>query len=295
MQRDRQTRAQFWITCVLVAAGLGAVCPSRAAAQAVPPDTGGRPIVFFQANGEAVSNVPPIFTAQLTSPPFRSGQPLQLQAFAIDSDGLGFPVFAFAGITTPISFLWNFGGGQANGLAVFAERPVVTFTLPPGPESATFTVTLTAFDRTGLSTTATGTILVTRTGPPVVNLLVDGLTLPSLPDVEGVGVNVVDSDGVVQLGSLAFDESGLGFPIFADLGNPAPVSYFWSFGGGQPANALDVFSPSPRVTFPIGPGPEPTPFRVSLTVFDATGQSTTRATTLFIASEFGPFLQGSPR
>lgn len=273
----------------MLAGGFAVTGGSRATAQTLP-DTGGRPIVFFRTNGEATSDVAPISASPGTSPPFRSGQPLQFRASAFDSDGLGFPIFAFAGIDTPISFLWDFGGGQANPLAIFAESPVVTFDLDPGQESATFAVTLTAFDRTGLSATATGAIAITRTGPPVVNLIVEGLTLPAL-DGFPVPLRGQNADGVVRFGSLAFDESGLGFPIFAALGNTSPVSYVWSFGGGQPANELEIFSPNPTVTFPTGPAE--TTFRVSLTVFDATGQSSTRAVNLSLTR--GSLPPGPPR
>ncbi len=239
------------------------------------------PIVSFTANGERVSDGMPAFPAPLASPSFRSGQPLQLDAVALDVDGLGFPVFDFLGVTTPLSFIWNFGGGQgSNPLAVFAQRPVVTFQLPPGQESGSFTVTVIAFDQTGLSSTATGSIAINRTGPPVLNLIVEGSILPATPGLATV-VNVLKPDGVVRLGSLAFDESGLGFPIFAGFGFPGPISYLWTFGGGVPANVLEAFSPNPTVTFPVGAG-QPTQFQVSLTVLDATGQSSTRSANIHL-------------
>jgi hypothetical protein len=211
------------------------------------------------------------------------GQPLQFEASAADADGLGFPIFAFAGISTPISFLWDFGGGTSSPLGIFAERPVVTFDLPPGEETRVFTVSLTAFDTTGLSSTRQGLLIVDRSGPPVANLVVDTLFLPEFR----FAPTVPRLDPQVRLGVVAFDESGLGFPIFAPFGIATPVSFVWDFGGGQPANPLEVFSPNPTVTFPVGTPPptQPLNFTVSVTVFDTTGQSTTRSVILSFGND----------
>ena len=174
---------------------------------------------------------------------------------------------------TPVSFLWDFGGARTvSPLAIFAERPVVAFDLEPGERSKSFTVSLTAFDTLGLRRTATASLTVVRSGPPSVSLSFDGIALGPL---ETLTVPVVSLQGAVQLGSEAFDEDGLGFPVFAAFGNTTPVSYIWDFGGGVPSSPLAIFTPSPVVTFPIAPGEQPS-FTINLTVFDATGQSTTR-------------------
>jgi hypothetical protein len=236
-----------------------------------------RPMVSFTANG---ADVPADGTPG--SPPlFRSGQSVQLAALATDVDGLGFPIFSFAGISAPISYFWDFGGGQpSNPFAIFLDRPVVTFELASGEQSRTFRVSLTVFDTLGLSTTRTGSITVQRGGggPPMVNLTVGRQIVPPSTTVLSVGAELAQQGGVLQLGNMSSDEDGLGFPVFASFGNSAPVSFLWSFGGGEPENPLAIFSPSPRVRFPTGPS-----FTISLTVFDATGQSTTRALTLLTA------------
>jgi hypothetical protein len=268
--------ARTWLVYVLVVGSLGALAGTRAHAQTGPPPPENvPPFVAVMANGErlGVPELRPI--GPILQPLFRTGQPLQLEALALDADGLGFTVFAFAGVSTPISYLWDFGGGTANPFAIFAQRPVVTFDLAPGEESRTFTLTLTVFDTTGLSTTSKGSITIDRSGPPVLNLIVGDFVVPTLGGLAGP-LTVFQTDPVVRFGSLAFDESGLGFPIFAPFGSTARVSHVWSFGVGQPASALDVFSPSPTVTFPVQPG-QANRFPVSLTVFDATGQSTTRS------------------
>jgi hypothetical protein len=229
------------------------------------------PTVSFGAGGELVAPRSP----STPTPTFRSGQPVELQALAADSDGLGFPVFASLGFSTPISFLWDFGGGRAaSPLAIFVERPVVTFDLDPGQDSQSFTVSLTAFDALGLRRTASGSVTVVRSGPPIVSIVFDGLTLGS---IESLAVPAASLRGrAVQLGSDVFDEDGLGFPAFADLGITAPVSYLWDFGGGESSGPLAIFTPNPVVTFPVAQDETPS-FNISLTVFDATGQSTKRS------------------
>jgi hypothetical protein len=200
----------------------------------------------------------------------------------MDEDGLGFPIFAFAGISTPISYVWDFGGGTSSSpLAIFAERPVVTFELAPGEEERIFELSLTVFDATGLSNKSEGRIRINRSGRPLAQLILDGDLVSG--EIDHFEFRPVDPQ--VRFGVLAFDESGLGFPIFAPFGQPAAVSFLWDFGGGQPANALEVFSPSPTVTFPVGPGrpPRRMAFTVTVTVFDATGQSITR--TVIVAYE----------
>jgi hypothetical protein len=235
-----------------------------------PPD------VSFTANGDEVLDPSSPFRA----PPFRAGQPVQLAALAADEDGLGFPVFRFAGIEAPITYLWDFGGAKpSTPFALFTERPLVTFELDPGEQQRTFRVSLTVFDALGLSTTRTASITIQRSGPPFVNLTVDGSVLPSQQTALEVGDQLVQQDGVLQLGSVSFDEDGLGFPIFASFGNSTPVSFVWNFGGGVPENPLDIFSPSPRVRFPIGTQ-EGATVTIALTVFDAKGQSTTRVLSL---------------
>jgi hypothetical protein len=237
------------------------------------------PVVGFNANGQVV--VPKLLRDPF--PTFRVGQPVEFEAKVSDPDGLGFPVFASLGFTAPISFLWDFGGGRpASPLEVFAERPVVTFDLDPGEDQRGFTVSLTAFDTLGLSHTLPGRVIVERSGPPIVRLLFDGRPPGPFGSIQ---VPAADLQGrAVQLGSNVFDEDGLGFPIFAAFGNPTPVSYLWDFGGGVPSSPLAAFVPDPVVTFPVAPGETPI-FVIRLTVFDATGQSTTHSLRLITLAE----------
>jgi hypothetical protein len=245
---------------------------SRLSIMALPPAANEPPVVRFLANGKPVGGTP-TFPSVPSGPQFRAGQPVQLDAIASDPDGLGFPIFAFAGISTPIRFLWDFGGGTSSPLGVFADRPVVTFDLAPGEQSRTFNVAVTAFDTTGLSSRSGGSIRIDRSGPPLVDLVVDGVTLPFSPPI------LTRPSPQVRLGVVAFDENGLGFPIFAPFGSAVPVSVVWDFGGGQPASVLDVFSQNPTVTFPVGLDGQLS-FVVSVTVLDTTGQSTTRSVIL---------------
>jgi hypothetical protein len=253
-------------------AGLGGRAEAQTAGDNQPP------VVTFFVNGERVGRLPLVGSVPGVVPRFRMGQPLQFEASAADADGLGFPIFAFAGVSTPISYLWDFGGGTSSPLGVFAERPVVSFDLAPGEQAKNFRVALTVFDTTGLSRTSEGLITIDRSGPPAAQLVIDDIVLPQSPVV----FRIPRVGPQVRLGVVAFDESGLGFPIFAPFGQTAAVSYLWNFGGGQPANPLDVFSPSPTVTFPVGPGSQFVDFLVSVTVFDATGESTTRSVILAI-------------
>jgi hypothetical protein len=227
------------------------------------------PIVAIRANGDIIAGLGPVGGA-LFDARFRAGQPVQLQAVAQDTDGLGFPLFASLGISTPIMYLWDFGGGQSsNPFAIFDRTPLVTFQLEPGQSSREFTVSLTVLDTLGLRTTRTATVTIERSGPPAVNLVVNGLVLGSTP-------GEVVTFGPVRFGAMAFDEDGLGFPIFAGLGSTSAVSFLWNFGGGQTASPLEIFSSSPVVQFPVDPQMQRI-FTVSLTVFDATGASTTRS------------------
>src|SRR5262245_60674036 len=116
--RDRWARA--WMVIALLAgsaAGPGGRAEAQTAGQNPPP------LVTFAANGEQVGGLPLIAGLPALVPRFRTGQPLQFEAIAADADGLGFPVFAFAGISTPISYVWDFGGGTSSPLGLFAERP----------------------------------------------------------------------------------------------------------------------------------------------------------------------------
>jgi lysophospholipase L1-like esterase len=83
-----------------------------------------------------------------------SGTQITFTAIASDEDGLGYPVFAAFGNNTPITYIWNFGGGTTPGpLYVFSSQPPVTFTKGPGQSSRTFNVSLTVWDAVGSTTT----------------------------------------------------------------------------------------------------------------------------------------------
>jgi lysophospholipase L1-like esterase len=100
-------------------------------------------------NVSVLANGVPI-TGMLT---VASGTQITFTAIASDADGLGYPVFAGYGNNTPITYIWNFGGGTTPGpLYVFSPQPPVTFTKGPGEASHTFNVSVTVWDAVGSTT-----------------------------------------------------------------------------------------------------------------------------------------------
>jgi hypothetical protein len=190
-----------------------------------------------------------------------SGTNLQFLAVAGDEDGLGFPILAGFGSSTPFSFLWNFGGGQPDSPAsVLTIQPGATFTLDRGERERTFLVELSVFDTLGLTTQRSVPITVTNRPPDV--------------RVFSSSVSSGAASSTVQFSSEAADEDGLGFPILAGFGSTAPISYLWNFGGGEGEGPLSVFTPNPRATFTLADGEQERSFGVTLTVFDTLGFST---------------------
>jgi hypothetical protein len=241
------------------------------------------PSVSISANG-----VPLIDGAQ-----FKTPGPVRFDAMVSDADGLGFPIFAALGAPAPISFLWSFGGGQPSSpLEIFAASPSVTFELTGRDAFRIFFITLTAFDQLGLSTTRSIPITIVR-GPPLIDSVIfDGAVLTGLEPTFQCSPSFV-RDREITLGSEVFDADGLGFPIFASFGNNTPIAFVWSFGGGEPSSPLEVFSANPRVRFPVA-ADETRSFSISLTVFDATGQSSMRTLRLEVSPDFDDPV-GAPR
>ncbi len=72
----------------------------------------------------------------------------------------------------------------------------------------------------------------------------------------------------------AWDEDGLGYPVFAGFGNLNVVSFIWDFDGAEVAHPLTAFMASPEVTFNLPPGEASWSYQLSVTVYDAAGNST---------------------
>ena len=194
-----------------------------------------------------------------------NGQAVQLAAEISDEDGLGFPIFASAGVTSRVSLIWSFpeGAQPAGALAAFSPTPTLTFPRPPGSPTIELEASVQVFDFLGDTSVASVPIIVSD--PPQVSLEANGSPVSAI---------AIQSGQAVQLSATLSDDDGLGFPVFAPLGFDTLITYAWDFGGGQVANPLQVLAPQPRVTFTGAPGDS---FTVRLTVFDAVGVSTTRS------------------
>jgi hypothetical protein len=222
----------------------------------------------ISANGDQNFPLSPIPGGLMPSR-FRIGQPVQLEVDASDSDGLGFPIFAGLGVSTPISFLWDFGGGQgSNPLAIFQQNPVVTFNLNPGEDIRVFKVSVTVFDSLGFQTSSQRDVIVERSGPPVVNVFVNGVNLGNRNTIQLPNSQFSQP---IQLGAKAFDEDGLAIQG-AVLG--MGIFFFtWEFPGAAPVSPLAGFSPNPIVRA-LDPNLE---FTARVRVVDTTGQITFRS------------------
>lgn len=194
------------------------------------------------------------------------GLPVQFDINASDPNGIGFPVFAWLGNGGNVQVIWNFDGAAAVGLplAVFNPTPTVTFELGAGGISQTLTLSATVYDGSGRQTVATFDVIVTD--PPSVSVLADGVAI--------TGPLSVPSGSQVTFTAIANDDDGLGFPIFAWLGNNNPISFLWNFDGGTVPGPLYFFFHQPPVTFTLDPGETSRTFDVSVTVYDTLGSST---------------------
>ncbi len=192
-----------------------------------------------------------------------------------DADGLGFPIFRPFGSVAPVSLLWDFGGGQllSPPLSLFSRTPVARFDLSPGSPSRVFPVALSAFDTLGDTTRQQVQVIASE--PPDVDFSIDGLRASPI---------TIPSGTRLQFSSLASDEDGLGFPIFASFGSSAPISVFWNFGGGRPDNGLSVFAAQPGATFSLDPGERERTFVVELSAFDTLGLGAQRSVPITVVN-----------
>jgi hypothetical protein len=202
-----------------------------------------------------------------------ANMPIVFTAEGGDADGLGTPVFAPFGNTTPISYLWNASGGQVSApLSNFTAKLTATFPLPAGARAQMFPVSVTAFDTLGDASTAQ--IQVRVTDAPKLSLRVDGS--------ERSGGVQVRSGTTLQLQAQASDADGLGFPVLAAFGFTGNIVYLWNFDGASVPHPLHTFSQSPPVTFRLPPGQTSRTFRISVTVTDTLGMATTRQLSVMV-------------
>jgi hypothetical protein len=193
------------------------------------------------------------------------GTMIQFDTTAHDPDGLGYPIFAWAGNDTPFSYLWNLDGAAVpHGWWLFTPSPPVTFDLPAGEATRTYDLSVSVWDTTGESTTVPITVTATQAPEVAVNANGEPVTGPI----------AVGSGTTIQFETIASDEDGLGYPIFAWMGNDGPVSYAWDFDGATVPDPLWYFAPSPPVTFTLEPGETFRTFEVSVGVWDALGIET---------------------
>ncbi|MEO1936445.1 MAG: thrombospondin type 3 repeat-containing protein, partial [Myxococcales bacterium] len=97
--------------------------------------------------------------------------------------------------------------------------------------------------------------------------------------VSAAGVPITDTIMVAPGESVIFDveawdEDGLGYPVFEGFGNLTPVSFIWDFDGAEVAHPLTTFMASPEVTFNLPPGETSGSYQLSVTAYDAVGNST---------------------
>jgi len=84
---------------------------------------------------------------------------------------------------------------------------------------------------------------------------------------------VVGPNAIVQFQVVASDPQGIGFPAFSWLGNDGKVKVLWNFDGAT-AGPLAVFSMTPTVTFPLGPGGATQTYNLAATVYDGSARHT---------------------
>jgi hypothetical protein len=213
------------------------------------------PIVSVTADGNPVNG--PLVVAD--------GTTIQFSASATDGDGLGFPVFAWLGNYIPVSYIWSLDGASVPGsLWSFHSSPPVTFDLPSGVATRVYDVTVGVWDTTGENTVFP--ITVTTTEPPDVSVTADGVPI--------TGPIAITSGTTVQFFATSSDEDGLGYPIFAWLGNNSLVAHLWYLDGGTVPGALWPFHHAPPVTFTLDPGETSRTFNVNLNVYDTLGIAT---------------------
>jgi hypothetical protein len=88
------------------------------------------------------------------------------------------------------------------------------------------------------------------------------------------GPIAITSGTTVQFFATSSDEDGLGYPIFAWLGNNSLVAHLWYLDGGTVPGALWPFHHAPPVTFTLDPGETSRTFNVNLNVYDTLGIAT---------------------
>lgn len=208
-----------------------------------------------------LSNGAPVISPKIVAP----NTPIGFQLIASDPQGIGFPVFAWAGNDGKTKVLWNFDGATAVPLAVFSLTPTVSFPLGAGGATRTYNLSATVYDGSARHTDVTFDVIATQ--PPDVNVLANGVPV--------TGPLTVASGTQITFTAIASDADGLGYPVFAGFGNNTPVTYIWNFGGGTTPGPLYVFSSQPPVTFTKNPGQTSRTFNVSVTVWDTVGSTTT--------------------
>ena len=226
-----------------------------------PAPVPGAPVVSVRANGAPLTGEVRV----------ASGVPLRLVAQASDPDGLGFPVFRALGDNKPVSFIWDFAGGQPDSPeAALSAAPTVRFFLQAGERERRVQLRLVVVDTKGTQAQVLVPVRVVSVGPPELMVRVDGTTVAQ-------GRRVIVRPGTpVQFLAVATDPDGLGFPALQASGIDTPISYVWDFGGGTPGNVLAPFAPNPFVTFDLAQGSVAATFNVRVTVIDTMGAMTTR-------------------
>jgi hypothetical protein len=141
---------------VTFALGAGGASQTYNLAATVYDGSGKQTSVAF----DVIANEPPDVDVLASGTPITgplnvaSGTQITFNVIASDADGLGYPVFAWAGNNNPVTYIWNFGGGTTPGpLWVFSPQPSVTFTKSPGETSHTFNLSVTVWDTIGSTTT----------------------------------------------------------------------------------------------------------------------------------------------
>ena len=111
-------------------------------------------------------------------------------------------------------------------------------------------------DGDGVGDSCEPKVWVSAWGHPVTGLIavVDGTTIPFRVE--------------------AWDEDDLGYPVFEDFGNSTPVSFIWDVDGAEVANALNLFSPEPNITFNLPEGVEENRYTLNVRAYDSQRNAT---------------------
>jgi hypothetical protein len=83
----------------------------------------------------------------------------------------------------------------------------------------------------------------------------------------------VEDGTTIPLRVQGWDEDGLGYAVFAFLGNPTILPYIWDFDGAASGNPLLPFIPTPNVTFELPAGESSHTYDVSVAAYDRQGNS----------------------